>query len=753
MVKRLFNNNITHLNRRRILNSSTSNFQQQLFQLQQFRIPHVHNKIKTGIAVLKNNTTTTTCVNRFLSCSSFYYPKFNDNLLIQNGYSNRYYISIRSVGTTPSSNSQIGGSSSSHSHHSNNPTNTVSVNAHNLTNATHGHHGPTTISTTHTSTGGPTTIQTSTYSSSSSGQHDIIASASINMMTNYNNFHVNTMEEGKGLQQKVKVIDFSDTQEAFSGTSTGHLIRAYFVFKLCGIRTLVENSDTLLKYSYKILGSSITEMIIRHSFFNHFCAGETSSGINPIINKLYQSGIGSILDYAAEADVSEEEIKKSDLDEKELIEQKAIEGVEQNIAVQATGRIYDYESELKCDHHVEIFRQCIVAVKDNNPDGFAAIKVTALGNPILLERMSTCINEIRNLFTKMDVNKRGYLTTEEFITGYRTFFIVDSKEDEKVMNDFIDRLDRRKRGKIDYIEWMDSLTLLDDDDTSDDNDEKRDFSSISSIENNIILSKLVAKCKETGPLAQSILDSEEVQLLRAMIRRLETLSKVAEENNVRLMVDAEQTYFQPAIDNLIVNLQRRFNKERPIIYTTYQCYLKDSSQRLLEDLKRARKEEYYFAAKLVRGAYMISERARAVEKGYESPVHETLQDTHISYNQCVANAVEKIAQKEKVEILIATHNQESVERTLDLMQRYKLDPKKSGVYFGQLLGMCDHLTSLLGKHGYNAYKYVPYGPVGEVIPYLIRRAQENASMFDNKDGKDTGDIALVKAELRRRIFS
>ena len=115
--------------------------------------------------------------------------------------------------------------------------------------------------------------------------------------------------------------------------------------------------------------------------------------------------------------------------------------------------------------------------------------------------------------------------------------------------------------------------------------------------------------------------------------------------------------------------------------------------------------------------------------------------------------IEAIASKRKAEVLIATHNQRSVEKTLDLMQRYKLHPKTSGIYFGQLLGMCDHLTLLLGKHGYNANKYVPYGPVGEVIPYLIRRAQENASMFADVNGKENGDIALVKSELKRRFFA
>jgi proline dehydrogenase len=651
-------------------------------------------------------------------------------------------IATRSVGTAPSSNSNSICSS---------PASSTSNNVNSNNN---------TLTTTH--------LQTSTYSSSSSGKNNLThqlleagnesdlrpRSVYLSSFVGSETAYKEEEQEEENASEGNPVIDFNNTKIAFSGTSTAQLIRAYFVFKLCGVRPLVENSDILLKFSYQILGSTITEAVIRHSFFNHFCAGETSSGINPIVNKLYQSGVGSILDYAAEADVSEDEKEKSNLEEKELSELKAVKGLEQNIAIKATGRIYDYESERKCDHHVDIFRQCIEAVKDNNPDGFAAIKVTALGNPILLERMSICISEIRNLFVKMDVNQRGYLTIEEFISGYKTYFLYENKEDEKIMYELIERLDPRKKNKIDYIEWIDKLTLLDDEDINDDMPAKsRDSSSISSVNNNIILSKLITKCKESGPLAQSILDAEEVELLKAMIRRLENLAKTAKENNVRLMVDAEQSYFQPAIDNMIVDLQRRYNSERPIIYTTYQCYLKDSMKRLQEDLKRTRREDYYFAAKLVRGAYMVSERARAEERGYESPIHESLETTHNSYDACVKETIEAIASKSKAEVLIATHNQRSVEYTLDLMQRYKLHPKISGVYFGQLLGMCDHLTLLLGKHGYNANKYVPYGPVGEVIPYLIRRAQENASMFADNNGKENGDIALVKSELKRRFFA
>ncbi len=130
---------------------------------------------------------------------------------------------------------------------------------------------------------------------------------------------------------------------------------------------------------------------------------------------------------------------------------------------------------------------------------------------------------------------------------------------------------------------------------------------------------------------------------------------------------------------------------------------------------------YWFAAKVVRGAYMVQERERAASMGYPSPIHDTLADTHTCYN----TAVSLILAHPRRNLLVASHNQGSVEHTVRVMAERGIDRESGGVYFGQLLGMADRLTYPLAAHGYKAYKYVPYGPIKEVIPYLLRRAQEN----------------------------
>jgi proline dehydrogenase len=152
------------------------------------------------------------------------------------------------------------------------------------------------------------------------------------------------------------------------------------------------------------------------------------------------------------------------------------------------------------------------------------------------------------------------------------------------------------------------------------------------------------------------------------------------------MIDAEHTYFQPAIDIISTDLIKKYNRVYPVIFSTYQMYLKDSSSRLLIDLERARKGNYSFAAKLVRGAYMVVERSRAAQMGYDDPVHDKLSHTHENYNKAMKDLILCIAAGEHVEVMIATHNRQSVELALETMSSSGLSPK-SNVYFGQLLGL------------------------------------------------------------------
>lgn len=233
-----------------------------------------------------------------------------------------------------------------------------------------------------------------------------------------------------------------------------------------------------------------------------------------------------------------------------------------------------------------------------------------------------------------------------------------------------------------------------------------------------------------------------------MYDRGRTLGEAAAKVGVRLLIDAEQVRYQPAIDNLVLELQRQFNvNDKPIIYNTYQCYLKDSPERLQTDVKRSERFSYHFGAKLVRGAYMESERKLAKDTGHPDPIHPTIEDTHRCYDNSVDFLLRHSTESDqKAEMMCATHNQASIEKAIDAMNKYGVDRKASTICFAQLYGMRDNLTYNLGKHGYHVFKYVPYGEVHEVMPYLLRRARENSAIM----GGATLELNLIKDELRRR---
>lgn len=507
-------------------------------------------------------------------------------------------------------------------------------------------------------------------------------------------------------QRVTPVIDFSDPKSSFKNKSMGELVRGKIVFSICQVKPLVRNAEELVKVSYRMLGMGLTNLLMRTTFFGHFCAGEDEESIRPTVERLEKSGVGAILDYAAEADV------ENDQNEKPVV----------HIPTSTTigkvqGRVYDYKNEELCDMHMETFRKAIQAVKNVSPTGFAAIKCTALGNPELLKRASTTLVEIRNLFHKLDPKGTGFVTKDEFLKAFST------KIDGKDVLSYFDVLDGDHDGKIDYIEWTNGLHL----------DQ---------------LHLLTQHCTTAGPLFASVLNEEERNLYKRMRERIDSLVLLAQNLGVRLMIDAEHTYFQPAIDNITIDLARRFNRSGsfPVVFSTYQMYLKDSRQRLLTDMDRAKKGNYKFAAKLVRGAYMVLERQHAIEKGLSDPINENINVTHENYNSAVTEAITRIAKGDDVEIMIASHNQKSVELALDTMRLHNLQPS-AGVYFGQLLGMSDHLTFSLGDRGYKAYKYVPYGKVNEVMPYLIRRAQENADALSGAKF----ELNLTNNEIWRRM--
>ena len=508
---------------------------------------------------------------------------------------------------------------------------------------------------------------------------------------------------------KNPIPDFGDAQSAYRSKSNVELARAWLSFSLCRVRPLVRFSEPLLKYSRKVFGDWIVDSGLQMTLFGHFCAGTDEKSIQPVIQKLEQAGVGSILDFAAEDD-GESEPKSS-----KILADVIVHDEKPKV------RVYDYESEAQCDRHVETFRKCIQDVADLQSDGYAAVKVTALGNPKLLERMSRAIVEAQNLFAKFDRDADGVVSKDEFELAYQVFF-----QDDSDLKNHLDLL-IDSQGMVDYISW--SMTLS-----------PRD------------LPNITKGCREVGPLSLACPTDEELELMERMYERGHELGREAAKTGTRVLIDAEQVRFQPAIDNLVLDLQRTYNAERetdhPLIYNTYQCYLKDVPERLKTDVERSERFEYHFGAKLVRGAYMESERALAESLDLESPIHDTIEDTHTCYNDAVSFLLEKAKTHPSLELMLASHNQRSIELAIEAMNQHGIDRKSSTICFAQLFGMMDHLTFNLGKHGYRAYKYVPYGEVKMVMPYLIRRANENSSLA----GGATQELQMIRQELQRRAL-
>lgn len=229
----------------------------------------------------------------------------------------------------------------------------------------------------------------------------------------------------------------------------------------------------------------------------------------------------------------------------------------------------------------------------------------------------------------------------------------------------------------------------------------------------------------------------------AIIRRFGQIAEEAHKNKVAIFIDAEESWIQTAIDEVTDIMMSRYNKDYITIYNTFQMYRHDRLEFLKKSFERAEAGNYILGAKLVRGAYMEKERDRASKKGYPSPIQPNKAATDQDYNLAVEFCVENY---DRIASCVASHNEYSTQYQIDLMEQKGLEKQTKHLNFCQLYGMSDNLTFNLAKAGYNVGKYVPYGPVADVIPYLIRRARENSSV----DGEMSREFSLIQQELKRR---
>jgi len=241
---------------------------------------------------------------------------------------------------------------------------------------------------------------------------------------------------------------------------------------------------------------------------------------------------------------------------------------------------------------------------------------------------------------------------------------------------------------------------------------------------------------------QTLSEAEQAEWQRVH-KRIDQICSTAHDEGVMVLIDAEETWIQEPVNELCEAVMLRYNKQKAIIYNTFQLYTTGALPYLAIALKDATDKGYILGAKLVRGAYMEKERKRAEEMGYPSPIQPDKAATDRDYDAAVLYCLQHL---DKLSVFIGTHNEKSCMEAAKYMEANKIPANSDRVWFSQLYGMSDNISFNLANSNYNVAKYLPYGPVRDVLPYLMRRAQENTSVA----GQTGRELSLINKELKRR---
>jgi len=239
------------------------------------------------------------------------------------------------------------------------------------------------------------------------------------------------------------------------------------------------------------------------------------------------------------------------------------------------------------------------------------------------------------------------------------------------------------------------------------------------------------------------LNEKESQEWQRVIHRFDKVCKKAHDLDVSLLIDGEESWMQDAADGIVEDLMRKYNTKKAIVFNTLQMYRWDRLDYLKQLHQKALSEGFKIGMKVVRGAYMEKEHTRAEEKGYPTPICASKTATDENFDNAIQYMVKNL---DSISVFAGTHNEASSYALIDLMRTNDIAPNDSRIWFGQLFGMSDHISFNLAIKGYNVAKYLPFGPVRDVMPYLIRRAEENTSVA----GQTTRELGLLKKEKKRR---
>jgi len=540
-----------------------------------------------------------------------------------------------------------------------------------------------------------------------------------------------------------------DPTRALFNKSTIDLVRTLAILKVCGFQWLVKNSEQLLKVaSVTGISKAATNEVLRQTFLKQFCAGETLQTAVSVLRGLRAKGIGGILDCAVEADVPESGYSSTHL------EDSLDKNVERLLeSIKETGKIA------------------------SGSDAFVAVKLTALANPVDLK-----------LAAELIVEASGHVDLANMALPPAHLSLDAAPLEARML---LARGEQRLRRLAAAAAASDVQLLIDAEQTY--FQPAIDCITLQMMKEFNTAPAAPFECASMVPSIdtkafQPMIDVVTLGLFREVISVPEascsdataidhaTLNLMKEFNkhpDARDYVPAygvdEDTFFQPAIDAVTLDLLKECdplpdntefhtpaesnecNKSqgghKAVVFATYQAYLVGTEARMEADLAWAQANNLQYGVKLVRGAYMSSESKLAEEAGRPSPICESLQATHDSYNNCLRKCVVSASSGRTV-VVLATHNLESVWAAAEEMERAGVQRGGGGVQFGQLYGMADHISYSLGSQGYRVAKYLPYGPVDEVMPYLIRRAQENSTLLAGTATKVETDIS--KKELARR---
>ena len=246
--------------------------------------------------------------------------------------------------------------------------------------------------------------------------------------------------------------------------------------------------------------------------------------------------------------------------------------------------------------------------------------------------------------------------------------------------------------------------------------------------------------------AKKTLNQDENLAWERVIDRFRSCCQIAQEHDVGLLIDAEEYNMQIAADQLVLDLMREFNTSKAVVYNTVQLYLVDGNHRLQQMHSQATKEGFYLGLKLVRGAYMEKERKIAQKQGLPSPICPTKVETDVNFNTGVSYCLKHL---DKMAVVLGSHNEDSVIQAIEILNRHEIAHNDYRVWFSQLLGMSDHMSFTLANKGYNVVKFVPFGPMNKLVPYLARRAEENTAIA----GQTTRELTRLQRELKRRALT